>query len=447
MHHLLHRALMYTLVPVRCLQAQRLRQQQHWSPARIRAYQERKLQRIIRYCWTYVPLYRDKWRGHLDDPRDITSIADLQRLPVLTKREVREQRDAMRSRAPWAFGAEARTGGSTGEPIIYRLSRFDEEVFWAQLYVGWFRSGWRIGDPILMVGGESVGVGLGDRRSWKDWVINKWASSASNLTRARVEALVASPHFHRVRLIYGYPNGIAALCDHLAALGVRPRALVGVVCTAEVMLPAVRARIGEVLGTDMVLDQYGLNDGGLHATEGIERDGLHLTFQRGILEILDDEDRQINELHRSGRAMATTLTNFVTPFVRYETGDELHWHSFAPSPSGIGWPRLGPVDGRIGDVIQLSSGRSIAMPGLTLVMRWIDGLVRYQFIQTGPDAVTLRLVGDPHFAMSEDQVREFLAQRITNEIQWSVEWGEPLLTRNGKLLVVRNDWLRAQASG
>lgn len=444
MHHIVHRILMTTLVPLRCHYMRRIQGREPWSLDRIREYQERKLRKVIRYCWKYVPLYQEKWKGVIDGPEDIVTIADLQYLPLLTKKEIRERGEAMRSTAPWAMGAEARTGGSTGEPVLYRLSRFDEELSWAQMYVGWARAGYRLGDPILAVGGESIGIGLGDHRTWKDWVINKWSTSSSNLTRERVRTLVNSPHFHRVKLIYGYPNGIRELCEQLAALGERPRSVVGVVCTAEVMLPEVRQRIVEVLGVSRVLDQYGLNDGGLFACEGPEQDGLHIAFHRGVLEILDHENRQIQELKRTGRAVATSLSNFATPFVRYETGDNLHWHSFEPSVSGITWPRIGPVDGRTGDLIYLTNGRTITMPGLTLVMRWIDGLAQYQFIQTGPDDVTVRLLKGPGFVMDEEAIKDYLCQRIASEINWTVEFGPPELTHNGKLLVVRNDWLRRQ---
>jgi len=89
----------------------------------------------------------------------------------------------------------------------------------------------------------------------------------------------------------------------------------------------------------------------------------------------------------------------------------VHWHSREPAASGIGWPRIGPVDGRTGDVIYLSSGRSIAMPGLTLVMRWIDGLKQYQFIQTGPDTVIARLDPDAGFKMSEAEIKNYLQEK------------------------------------
>ena len=55
------------------------------------------------------------------------------------------------------------------------------------------------------------------------------------------------------------------------------------------------------------------------------------------------------------------------------------------------WKKIGPIDGRTGDVIKLPSGRVITMPGLTLVMRWVDGLKQYQFIQTNLSSVEVRV--------------------------------------------------------
>jgi phenylacetate-CoA ligase len=102
------------------------------------------------------------------------------------------------------------------------------------------------------------------------------------------------------------------------------------------------------------------------------------------------------------------------------------------------------VDGRTGDVIYLPSGRRIAMPGLTLVMRWIDGLRQYQFIQTGPSTVIARLDRGPRFKLTDAEVMAYLREKIADEIDWSIVWAPPELTQNRKVLIIRNDWLRSQ---
>ena len=77
-----------------------------------------------------------------------------------------------------------------------------------------------------------------------------------------------------------------------------------------------------------------------------------------------------------------------SPWHRYETGNGVHWKPRDPASRGIAWPRIGQVDGRTKDANFLPSGAGSRCPGLTLVMRWIEGLHAYQCIQTGPRKVT-----------------------------------------------------------
>ncbi|MDD2881488.1 MAG: hypothetical protein PHQ58_13745 [Rhodoferax sp.] len=445
MNTLLHKAMICAAVPKRIGLYALMKQRTSWTPEQIQHYQEKQLQKIIPYCWQHVPFYRSHWQGSIDDPRAIRTVADLQQLPLLTKDHVRDNLDALTTTDPSVKSTPARTGGSTGRPIIFRMTDIDEQLAWAHMYVGWSWAGYSIGDPFLVVGGESVGVGLGDKRTFRDKVINRWVNSGSNMTLERAKALVASPYFNTIRLIYGYPNSIRELCEYLAQLNAKPAALKGVVCTAEVMRPEVRERIQQVLGVK-VLDQYGLNDGGLHACEGPEQDGLHLSFHRGILEVLDEQNQQIHALAQTGRAVATLFSNLAMPFIRYETGDRVHWHSRAPSASDVCWPRIGPVDGRAGDVLHFPSGRKVPMPGLTLVMRWIDGLDSYQFIQTDADKVTVRLARGPNFSWDEARVLQYLRDKIGDEVEWNIVWAAPELTQNGKLLIIRNDWLKSTSA-
>jgi phenylacetate-CoA ligase len=438
-----HRLIMQVAVPERFRLIKEVSADFGWSPDQIRAYQDRKVAETIRNCWQYVPFYRRHWAQAIRSPDEVQSVKELERLPVLTKDLWRANLDELTTTDPSVKSEVARTGGSTGRPTVYRMTRHDQEMAWAMMYICWQWAGFRPGDPFLVVGGESIGVGLGDKRTWKDQVMNRWITSGSNLTEARAREVAALPVFSRLRFIYGYPNAIREFGDLLGRIGAKMPSLRGIACTAEVMRPEVRRDIEAAFGV-RVHDQWGLNDGGLFACEGPDRDGLHVFFHRGVLEIVDDAGHQIRALKTPGKALATTLCNPATPFVRYETGDDVHWYSFEPAPSGVAWPRIGPVDGRTGDVIYLPSGRRIAMPGLTLVMRWLDGLRQYQFIQTAADRVTARLDVEAGFSRTDAEVIEFLSQKIATEITWTIVRDQPERTQNGKILIIRNDWLRQQ---
>ena len=165
-----------------------------------------------------------------------------------------------------------------------------------------------------------------------------------------------------------------------------------------------------------------------------------MSFHRGILEILNENGRQIKATGKPGKAIATCFTNFAMPFIRYETGDNLNW---AETGSGgqTRWQKIGPIDGRTGDVIKLPSGRIITMPGLTLVMRWVDGLKQYQFIQTDISTVEVRVSFYESVEPNLKELNEYLNTKISSEISWSIRIALPLKTKNGKVLIIKNEIL------
>jgi len=430
-------------VPIRTWYFYCLKNKQYWPLERIIRYQEKKLRKTVRYCWDYVPFYRTIWEKSISGPEEINSIKDLEKLPVISKTDILNNYADMLSRKKLVFSKESRTGGSTGQPLKFQMTRLDEEISWAQMYVGWSRADYNIGDAFLVIGGESIGVGLSDKRTWRDRLLNRWVTSGSNITRERVIALSKTRYFNQIKMIYGYPTAIREMCEHFHDLDIRPPHVKGVVCTAEPLRPEVRHRIKEILGIKNVLDQWGLNDGGLHAAEGVEQDGLHVSFYRGILEITDEKNRQIYDIGKTGKGVGTTFYNSAMPFIRYDTGDMLHWKSFQQSGTGITWPRIGPVDGRTGDVIYLKN-KSITMPGLTLIMRWIEGLLEYQFIQTGPNHITVNLKKGKDFKLTEAETKAYLKSKIDDQVNWTIQWKEAERTANDKILIVRNDWFRNQ---
>jgi len=444
MHAIAHKIIMSFAVPKRIKIMRKVLSRIDWEKDEIMRYQEEKLRETIQYCWKYIPFYRRKWAGFISNPNEIQTIKDLEKLPIITKNEFRDNASQFVSTEPGLKSTEGRTGGSTGRPMIFRTTHIDDETCWGQMYAGWSWAGYIVGDPFLVIGGESVGIGSGDKRSWKDFILNRWVTSGSNITRDRVEYLSRQPLFNKIKVIYGYPNSIREFGEHLNSLDIKFPNLQGIICTAEVMRPEVRDRISLLFDTKRVLDQWGLADGGLQACEGPEQDGFNVQFHWGLLEIVDEAGKQVDKTGEVGLGLATSLTNRATPFVRYETGDMLHWYKGEPSQLGINWPRIGGVDGRSGDVIYLPSGRSIPMPGLTLVMRWIEGLSDYQFIQVSESQVIVKLNPGKGFSMTTEELVKYLNDKISTEVDWEIEFAPPLLTKNGKLLIIRNDWLRSQ---
>jgi len=68
-----------------------------------------------------------------------------------------------------------------------------------------------------------------------------------------------------------------------------------------------------------VFDNYGLGDGGISAFECHLHKGMHIDYERSILQTVNDSGEVVK--CAIGRIIATSLYNYAMPFIRYDTGD------------------------------------------------------------------------------------------------------------------------------
>ena len=141
----------------------------------------------------------------------------------------------------------------------------------------------------------------------------------------------------------------------------------------------------------------------------------------------------------NGQVLLTDLANNAMPFINYDIGDRAVVGP--PCPCGRGFPTLGNIEGRVGEIIRTPDGRIIA-PG-TLILRLnrqvVDRVWGYQAAQTAPDAVVLRVMPTarftPEFSSAlRSNIQEFLglAVHVTIEIV-----GQIPLEASGKRLIIK----------
>src|SRR5271166_5155732 len=123
------------------------------SEAELHELQRRKLQDLIEYAYRHVPYYQSRMRQFGITPSDIREPADLARLPLMRKADVRQNRESLRSDIAGKLSSFT-TGGSTGEPLIFDLSkrRVASRVACRQRTSRWW--GVSVGDPELAIWGS-----------------------------------------------------------------------------------------------------------------------------------------------------------------------------------------------------------------------------------------------------------------------------------------------------
>src|SRR6266404_1226623 len=68
---------------------QLLEESQWWDEQKLQEYQDQELRGLMRHCYEHVPYYRDVFNARGLKPADFQTAADLVKLPLLTKDDIR----------------------------------------------------------------------------------------------------------------------------------------------------------------------------------------------------------------------------------------------------------------------------------------------------------------------------------------------------------------------
>jgi len=109
-----------------------------WAPYdKLKHDQEKQMKRMIGFAYENVPYYHDLFKGLGISPGEIQTIEDLEKLPILTKDIIKNNwndfKPANLSSMKYYNWA---TGGTTGTPMQYRISKHDRFLGGAHLYRG-----------------------------------------------------------------------------------------------------------------------------------------------------------------------------------------------------------------------------------------------------------------------------------------------------------------------
>jgi phenylacetate-CoA ligase len=406
-----------------------------------RARQDEDLAALLAFAERDVPYYRRLFAEAGIHAGDVRGARDLSALPVLTKAMIRERPDAFQPEA--GGGApfrQGRTGGSTGEPLQYRMSNEDHDAGVALLYRGWGCGGYRPGDSMVIVAGGSL-VSSTQTLSGRarDWLTNIRHLSSFGMTPERMAAYLEFISRWRPQYVRGYASSLSALASFALHRGIRLRSSPGAVfSTAESLTPSARHAIGQAFGSD-VFDTYGLNDGGVSAYECDRHAGFHVDLERAVLEVVDEAGRPV--VGSPGRILATSLLNRAMPFIRYDTGD-----IGVMSPETCSCGRTGPlltsVLGRQTDILVIN-GVTISSPLGRLMAD--TSASWYQVVQTDASSVTFRIV-NPNVGTrrhDESTVTSFMRRHAGEGAQISFEYLDlpDDVSAGDKHRVIVNRWL------
>src|SRR5215510_7013217 len=360
-----------------------LERSQWWSRTELEVYQDERLASLIRHAYDNVPYYRHVMEDRKLHPNDIRHAADLAKLPILTKDVVRRERGNLLATN---FSAreltEARTGGSTGEPLSFFHSKEARAVHQAAFRRGLRWAGLEWGEPVVSISGGLLGTA---RTSSKERIRRLLTRDhflpAFEIRYDRIDSTYDWLNEMRPKALLGYTSSLYALADLCARTEKTGLRIPLSFSTAEVLFPFHVERLQSAFGST-VFDYYGCGEVNSIAYQCQFRDGYHVSDEKVLLEVLPIKDQADSSRaeRKTGRLLVTDLTNWAFPFIRYETGDSIVLTDEA-CPCGRKLSRIKEVIGRLHDFILTTSGDLLAGEFFPHLMRFSRGVEQYQIVQ------------------------------------------------------------------
>jgi phenylacetate-CoA ligase len=367
-----------------------LEQSQWWPEARLAALQLERLKALLAHAAQHVPYYRTLLQRIGFEPRDLATLADLRRLPLLTKADIRADPDLFKSDVATTL-TRSNTGGSSGEPLVFYLGkeRVSHDVAAKWRATRWW--GVDIGDREFVVWGSPIELGAQDRlRGLRDGILRTTLLPAFEMSEAKLDAFVRAIRAARPRMLFGYPSALAHIARHAVARGARMDGL-GIrvaTVTSEKLYDDQRAAIEDVFGCP-VANSYGGRDAGFVAHE-CPAGSMHITAEDIIVETVDPLGQPV-AAGEPGEIVVTHLATRDFPFVRYRTGDIGVLHSGACA-CGRGLPVLKEIQGRSTDFVVASNGTVMHGLALIYVIRDLPEVERFKIIQESRDLTRVLVV-------------------------------------------------------
>jgi phenylacetate-CoA ligase len=386
------------------------------SPDEIAQYQLQRLKEVLRLAAERVPFYQRRFREAGFEPGDLKSLDDLKRLPILTKRDLREHFHELYDRHRAREAVLSQSSGTTGEPAQFLLTREQTVMELAYNWRFWLWAGYQ---PYARVAAfrhytpkEGEPISRYERSS------NTLYFSVHDMYESRLSEYAEAFNRFRPWLVRGYPSSVCILANYALGHKLRLHRPHAILTASETLLPQHRQTIEEALGAP-VFDWYGTNERILTACQCERRGEYHMNAEAGIAEFLDLN----SDPTAPGEAKSLVLTglvNTIMPLIRYDVRD-LAVPSTDRCPCGRGLPTIKQFLGRTDDILVTHEGKNITPVRFYTLFEKYPQVDQFQVVQLRPDYIEVRIVPtgnydrDTHKRLAVDLAR--VAGRATLEIK------------------------------
>lgn len=330
-----------------------------------------RLQSTLYRVGTHVPFYRQKFNEMKLDYESFNSLEDIQQLPFTTKQDLRDSYPYGLFAVPLREVVRLHSSsGTTGQATVVGYTKNDIKN-WSDLVARVLCGAGVTDDDVIQI---AFGYGLFTGGFGLHYGAERLGASVIPISAGNTKRQIQIMQDFKTTALVCTPSYALNIADVMFDMGINPAGLslkFGLF-GAEPWSEAMRQEINQKLGI-RATDNYGLSEimGPGVAGECSECNGLHISEDHFLVEILDPETLEPVAEGEVGELVLTTLTKEAFPMIRYRTRDLTR---FMPGdcPCGRTSRRMHRILGRTDDML-IIKGVNVFPTQIESVLFSIDG--------------------------------------------------------------------------
>jgi len=358
-----------------------------WMPSeKIKEYQFIQFQNLLESSYKNVTYYKKLFDEHGLRIKDIQGPADLKKIPVLTKKIIKENlKNLLAVNVRKSEIELTHSSGTTGEKLHFYLPKvLKYQINFAINYRFCSWAGVKPFDRRVTLGGRVF------TKSRPYWVFNRAENqlllSIHHLGNDTVDEYIEQIKKFAPVFIQGHPSGIAFVAKRLKETR-KTIPVKAVFTTGETLFDDYR-QIIEGGFSCRVFDSWGLGESVVSANECEFHSGYHENSEYGLIEFVETE--------KGYEVIGTSLLNYAMPFIRYKIEDivEMMPENGQMCKCGRGLPlKIRKVTGRIDDQITAPGGKIILPVTVRMIIKHLllEG-ENYQLAQVSHNQFVFKII-------------------------------------------------------
>jgi len=365
---------------------------QWWSSSELQELQLKRLKKLLQHADENVPFYHKMFKKISFKPEFVTSVNDLNKLPILTKKLVNKNFNELYARN---YSKEefilSSTGGSTAAPMKFYVDKRWGACNMAAAYRSWSWAGYKPGCKMAYLWSAHQDLEQSSNMNRvRNYFLKAIYLDAFNLTEENMNKYVKILTRFKPKIINTYASVIFTFSEYIKKMEINTIKPTAILTTADMLYDYKRKSIEKAFNCE-VFDYYSGRETTLQAAECREHFGYHLSIENAVVEFMKDNEHVAPG--ETGNLIITDLCNYAMPFIRYEIGD-LGTLSDEKCPCGRNLPIMKSLKGRTYDYIITSDGRLLS--GIffhsILVYHKIQGIKEFQIVQKTKDKIIVFIV-------------------------------------------------------